>query len=315
MQVLIPAGGRGVRLRPLTNRVPKPLLPVAGVPILTRIVDGLPPHLPVTILVSAELRAPFDQWKRAVSSRRPVDLYEEAPRQAGPPGPIVALADCLRDRGIRDQLLVLMGDSLQPLDFEEFTGGWSGTSVRIAAYELARLEEAVRFGVIEKSSGGHVTGFEEKPSAPRSPWVFTGCTLLPEAACDLIHSAAAEGLPQMGQLISRCLEVGLEVEAYELHDEWHDIGAFDSYLAAHAGFAAPETRQRLIADDNALTGIVYVHPKAVVERSGLEDSIVFAGAVVRDSRLRRCVVEEGVRIERRSAESLLFTGDGEFPLS
>src|SRR5438552_3737290 len=118
MQVLIPAGGRGVRLRPLTDTTPKPLLPLGDRPILTRIAESLPVGCPVTVLVSALLEADFSRWQEGLGSHLDVGLYVERQRRGGPAGPVVAIAECLRDLQVADDLLILMGDSLLPFALE-----------------------------------------------------------------------------------------------------------------------------------------------------------------------------------------------------
>ena len=83
MHVVIPAGGRGTRLRPLTNEIPKPLLPLGDRPILTRIVESLPPEVPVTVLVTSELHAAFAAWAGTLPAGHPVRVHVERERADG----------------------------------------------------------------------------------------------------------------------------------------------------------------------------------------------------------------------------------------
>src|SRR4051794_31705146 len=119
MQILIPAGGRGVRLRPLTEFCPKPLLPLGDRPILSHIVDALP-DVPIHVLVRQEVAADFQAWQAAAPVGRRVRLFVEPEATTGPAGPVVALATCLAERAVEDDVLILMGDSILPFDLPDF---------------------------------------------------------------------------------------------------------------------------------------------------------------------------------------------------
>ncbi len=314
MQVLIPAGGRGVRLRPLTNDTPKPLLPLGDRPILTRIVEDLPTEFPANVLVTPELETQFAGWRTSLCGVRPVRLYVERPRVAGPPGPVVALSDCLSDFRIEDDLLIMMGDSIHPFAMADFLATGSPDELRIAAYQLPDIRQAGRFGVLELGPGDRLASFEEKPEQPRSPWIFTGCMYVPRRAVPLLHEIAAQGLPQMGHLVARYLEFGETVRVFRATGEWHDIGTFQSYLAAHQRLLSSECQQNLLSTGNSLDGVVYVHPAARVSGSRLRDCIVSAGADIADADLTSCVVQAAVSIRGREINGKLIGAEAELPL-
>src|SRR5947209_3644250 len=119
MQVLIPAGGRGVRLRPLTEYCPKPLLPLGDRPILSHIVDSLP-DVPIHVLISEAVAPDFRAWRGSLSPGRDVRLFVEPAAPGGLAGPVVALAACLAEHGVEDDVLILMGDSILPFSLPEF---------------------------------------------------------------------------------------------------------------------------------------------------------------------------------------------------
>src|SRR5437016_10304144 len=155
MQVLIPAGGRGVRLRPLTEYCPKPLLPLGDRPILSHIVEGLP-AVPIHVLVSEALAADFQVWQAGVSPGRHVRLFVEPTAPGGPAGPVVALAACLAERAVEDDVLIMMGDSILPFSIGEFLAHAAGRPC-LAAYRLADIAAASRFGVLAQDACGTLT--------------------------------------------------------------------------------------------------------------------------------------------------------------
>ncbi len=310
MHVLIPAGGRGVRLQPLTNDTPKPLLLLGDRPILTRIVESVPFEVPVTVLVTPALASEFHAWRDALPSGRAVTIYVERPGDGSPRGPVTALAECIQDSGVSDDLLVMMGDSLLPFTVRDFLGGGreaEADQVRLAAHRLDNLEDARRFGVLEWDNDLGVRSFEEKPAVPRSPWVFTGCFYLPRRLTTVLCTLSQRGLPQVGHLIAALVAGGEHVSVFPVSGEWHDIGTYRSYIAAH----------EVLMDSYAArrgAGVVWISPSAEVTDSLLEDCVVHSGSRVRRSRLTRCVVQPGVVVEDQIATDRLFTPEGDLPL-
>jgi glucose-1-phosphate thymidylyltransferase len=314
MHVLIPAGGRGTRLQPLTQYAPKPLLPLGDRPILSRIVEQVPAEWPVTVVVSPALAGDFRHWAETLCGSRNVTIYVERARACGARGPVVAVAECVEDLDIRDDLVLLMGDSLLPSSLPEFLGGSGGDALRLAAYRLPDLREAARFGVLEISEDGTVISLEEKPERPRSPWIFTGCLYIPRRLIPLLHAIAAGAPREMGHLVSGYLERGEEIEAYPLTGTWNDIGTFRAYLEAHRALLFPAQHQALLNQGNGLKGIVYVHPTANVSHSRLRNCIVQVGAEVADADLADCVIYPSASVVGRSVRAKLVTVKGEHPL-
>ncbi len=307
MHILIPAGGRGVRLRPLTDLCPKPLLPLGDRPILTRIVEGLPAGSPVTVLVTAALERHFLQWQSRIRGGRDVRIYTEPVREGRPGGPVAAISECVAELGIDDDLLILMGDSLLPFTAAEFLTGGAPARARVAAYELEHPSLASQFGVVEITDDDQVLSFEEKPASPRSPWVFTGCLYLPRLLARSLTTSETRSLTQFGHLVAHHLARGEAISVFRTRGEWHDIGTVAGYLRAHRCLLPDERRAALISQGNHLQGSVYVHPSAVVSGSRLTNCVIAADARVIDAELTNCVVHPQVAVFQRAVQDKLIT--------
>jgi NDP-sugar pyrophosphorylase family protein len=315
MQVLIPAGGRGTRLRPLTDDRPKPLLPLGDQPILSRILGRIPREVPVTVLVTEALAPAFRRWRAMHHADRDVRIHVEQERASGPSGPVVALAECIAERGIREEIVVMMGDSVHPFHWEEFLADGLTQRPRVAAYRLPDIRDAARFGVVEIAPNGTLAGFEEKPSQPRSPWIFTGCLYLPALYLEAVREIARRQVPQMGHLVEALLKRGETVSVYPVTGEWHDIGTYQSYLEAHRSHMSRAEAERLRSQGNRLEGVVYVHPAARVSGSVLRNCVVFADSEVRGAELTDCVVQSDVVLADRVVQGKLIARDRELALA
>src|SRR5438874_10889270 len=142
MQAVILAGGQGTRLRPLTDTRPKPLLPIANVPMLRRIIDRLPPEVDEVLLaVNYKLELLADYF-RANDLGRNVTLVEEK-EPLGTAGAIKNVASHLDDT-----FLVLNGDVLDSLDVSKLIA-FHGKKGAVATIALWRVSDPRHFGAME----------------------------------------------------------------------------------------------------------------------------------------------------------------------
>ncbi|MBU6323312.1 MAG: NTP transferase domain-containing protein [Patescibacteria group bacterium] len=168
MQAVILAAGEGKRMRPLTLTRPKPMVEVAGKPLLAHIIDALPPEIDEVILVIGYKREAIREYFGNEYGGRRITYVE----QTEPLGTGHALH--LARPHIRGRFLFMFADDLHgPEDLAE--------ALRHPLAILAtRHEDPKRFGVIEVSEDGRLIGIEEKPAEPRSNLVSTGAMVLDE---------------------------------------------------------------------------------------------------------------------------------------
>lgn len=274
------AAGAGTRLRPLTERRPKALVPVGNVPLLDRALarlDGLGLAGPDLVAVNAHHHA--DQIVGAVRGR--AHLSVEQPEALGTAGAIAALGDWVAGRDV----LVVNADAYLggPLP-GDFVDGWSGEQPRLLVVD----------------ANGRRCDFDT--------WRFAGVSLLPAAD-------AARLRPEPTGLYEVVWRAAWEAGRLELAPfggEFVDCGNPTDYLAAnlhartadtvpsdaHAGPSEPveaaviPTPGGQRGDGNTLAP--GIDPGAVVTGSAVE-SVVGAGAVV-EGRVTRCVVWPGARV-------------------
>jgi NDP-mannose synthase len=215
MRAVVLAGGLGMRLRPYTMILPKPLVPVGDRPILELIVGQLAAagvtKLDLCVGHLGELiRVYFSE-----ATKLPEDIELDYHWEQEPLGTAGALKVV---PGLDETFIAMNGDVLTTLDYAEL--------VRFHRERSATLTVAMRskrvdidLGVIE-SEDGLVTGYREKPShsydVSMGVYVYEPKALghLPEGAC------------QFPELVERLLEAGEPVAAYRSDAEWYDIGTF-----------------------------------------------------------------------------------------
>ena len=224
VRAVILAGGKGTRLMPLTESLPKPLVPVGGLPILEIIIRQLR-HSGITNLTLAVghlhslLQSHFADgsgWDVAID-------YSHETDPLGTAGPI-ALVEWLSD-----PFIVLNGDLLCSIDYGDLIERHraSGAVVTIASY---RKEVRIDLGVLE-IEGDRLTDYVEKPVIPYR--VSMGIYAMSPSVLSQIPKGQRFDLPD---LIKRLIADGQRVNLYRFDGYWRDIGTMDEYAAANEEF-------------------------------------------------------------------------------
>jgi len=219
MKAVILAGGKGVRLRPLTYTIPKPLLPVGEKPILEEIVERLKVHGFHELIIAVGYRAELIETYFRDGAQLGVRIdYVRESHALGTAGPLslVRASFDLAD----EPLLAMNGDILTDLDMTAFMefhrrGGYE---VTVATREF-HLQHP--YGVIEVD-GERITGIVEKPV--ETYVVSAGIYAIQPSALDVIPYNSFFDIPD---LVNRLLADGRPVGAYHFTDDWLAIDRID----------------------------------------------------------------------------------------
>ncbi len=309
MQALVLAGGEGTRLRPLTYTTPKPVMPLAGRPFLSFMLDWLRSHDVDEVILSCGFMS--EDVKRVLG-----DIYdgmrlryvvEDEP--LGTAGPVRLALD---EGVLEDRLLILNGDVLTDIDLTAELRQHERLEAR-ATLALYAVEDTASYGVVLTDADGRVTEFIEKAEGePPTNRINAGAYE--------IERDVAEAIPP-GRAVSFEREifpglVGNGLHGYLAEGYWIDIGTPDRYLEATWDLLAGRVASRLPARDETgslvyegcLLSGAHVGPQSVlgrhcsvgsdsrVERSVLHDRVrVGADAIVVES-----ILGEGVRVGERA---------------
>ena len=162
MQCIILAAGLGIRMRPLTLEKPKPLIEIAGKPLISHIVEALPSEITELVLVVGYKGDMIREYCGDVFLGRPVTYFE----QANPGGSAEALF--IAKEALRDTFLVMYADDIHGKRALKEMMRYSHAML------AARSETPERFGVVEQNADGTIKRIIEKPEHPSSDLVSTG---------------------------------------------------------------------------------------------------------------------------------------------
>ncbi len=233
--VVIQAGGMGQRLLPYTTVLPKPLMPVAGRPILEIVIRQLARcglgNITVTLghlgeLIEAVV-ARRDAWGASVAF-----VTEDEP--LGTIGAVTLVSD------ISAPFIVMNGDILTDLDYAAFLADHvaGGADLSIATYAK---DVSISLGVFDFDRHGRVNGFYEKPTY-RFPCSMGIYAFSPELL-EIVPRGAHFGFDD---LIQRCLADEINVRVHQHEGLWLDIGRHEDY--EHATKLFTQNRHLLLPD-------------------------------------------------------------------
>jgi mannose-1-phosphate guanylyltransferase len=302
MQALVLAGGEGTRLRPLTLTTPKPVMPLAGRPFLTFMLDWAHFHGVDEVILSCGFMS--DEVKGVLGDiydgMRLRHVTEDEP--LGTAGP-VRLA---YDEGLLDErLLVLNGDVLTDIDLTGELEQHDRTGAR-ATLALYPVDDTSSYGVVPTDEDGRVEAFIEKGGS-EAP------TNRINAGAYVLEREVVESIPA-GRAVSFELEVfpslvGNGLYGYGVAGYWIDIGTPERYLEATWDLLAGRVRSTLpprdetgsLVYENCLLSGAHVGPQTVLGRHC---------SVGTDARVERSVLHERVHVGADAAvvESVLAEG-------
>jgi len=241
VKALVLAAGYATRLYPLTRDRAKPLLEVAGRPIMDYVLDrlGAVEGLDeVFVVTNARFAPQFEEW---ASSRPGVTVLDDGTgSDEDKLGAIGDIAFTLERTGLDDDLLVVAGDNLFTAEIGDFARvGVERRAPVLAVHDVGDLEAIKRYNALELDGDGRIVFFEEKPQQPRSTLAGIALYFYPRETLPLVHRYVAEGnnADAPGRLI-QWLYPQLAVYTWQLPGLWFDIGSHDGLEEAGRAFSA-----------------------------------------------------------------------------
>ncbi len=221
--MIIMAGGKGARLRPHTETCPKPLLPIAGKPMLEHIIENAKREGFSKFIISINYLG--DMIVDYFGSGAPWDVKIDFVREDLPLGTAGALG--LLEPTPNEPFVITNGDVITDIRYGELLDFHN--RYKASATMAVRVHEWQNpFGVVQ-TSGMEIIGFEEKPVV-RSH-INAGVYVLNPEVLELLAPNAHCDMPT---LFERAKGRGLQITAYPMHEPWLDIGRPTDLILANA---------------------------------------------------------------------------------
>ena len=333
MRAVVLVGGFGTRLRPLTLTTPKQMLPVAGRPMIERVLAHLAGHGIDDVVLSLGYRP--DAFTEAYPDQRCAGVRLHYAVEPEPLDTAGAIGFAAREAGVEDRFLVVNGDVLTDIDLSALVAfhAASGAEGTIA---LTKVDDPSQFGVVPTDAEGRVIAFVEKPPPGEAPTdlVNAGFYVLERSVLDRIPAGRRVNIERetFPAMVASGTLRGLADPAY-----WLDVGTPERLLQANLDIVRG-LRPTVEVDPSEDGGVdrgadvagsvvgvgAVVAGGATVTGSALgagvqvgagavvEDAVLLPGATVGDgATVRRSLVGVGARVGARSSlTELCVIGDG-----
>jgi len=234
MNVLILAAGYATRLYPLTLDKAKPLLAVAGKPMLAWVVDnlrGVAGIKTVYIVTNAKFASDFETWAKNYQRKNPKlrfkvvnDGSTDDNNKLGAIGDINLVLT--RENVGNSDLLVIAGDNLFRESLKRFIDYAKKTEATVGVHEITDADAIKKYGVVTVDADGVITNFEEKPKEPKSNLAAIALYFYSKDILPLFTTYIAAGNnPDQPGLFLQWLYPRKPVKTFEITGQWLDIGS------------------------------------------------------------------------------------------
>ncbi len=239
---IVLAAGYATRLHPLTEDTPKPLLKVAGNPIMEHIIHKFE-NLNVNkiyIVTNDKFYQNFVDWLHNFDAKTPIEVVNDGTKsnedRLGAMGDIHFV---IKNKDIKEDMVVIAGDNLFELSLQEVANIFNKRKKNlIVLHDVKDKELARHYGVVEVKDNV-IIDFEEKPVSPKSTLVSTGIYMFPKKTIGLIEKYISQGNnPDKAGDFIKWLHKREKVYAYITDKKWYDVGSLEQFEEANRHFKA-----------------------------------------------------------------------------
>jgi glucose-1-phosphate thymidylyltransferase len=315
MKVIIPLAGKGTRLRPHTHVTPKPMMRVAGKPVMSYVLDELRNlgGVEQIIYITGHLKERVEEFAR--QSLAIPSVFIEQKIQDGTAGAIA-----LAREHVDQPVLIIFVDTIFDADLSVVNRTEADGIIW-----TREVEDYQRFGVVVTDAEGNMTRIVEKPKTPISKRANIGLyyirnwRLLFEGIDHVLASPTNQGEYYLTDAFQYMIDKGAKIQVIDV-EGWYDAGKIETMLETNQTMLEKGRARKpastgdctiidpvYIEDDVRLSGStigpnVSIGAGSVVESSTLSHSIVGTGASIKNSRIANSLIGDAAVLEGVSGE-------------
>ncbi len=306
MKVIIPLAGKGTRLRPHTHVTPKPMMRVAGKPVMSYVLDKLRDlgGIEQIIYITGHLKEKVEDFAR--KSLDIPSVFIEQKVQDGTAGAIALARDY-----VDQPVLIIFVDTIFDADLSVVNktdaDGIIWTKV---------VEDYQRFGVVVTDADGNMTKIVEKPKTPISKAANIGLyyirnwKLLYEGIDHVLASPKNQGEYFLTDAFQYMIDKGAKIKVIDV-EGWYDAGKIETMLETNQTMLEKgRARKPEKANDSTIVDPVYIEDNVTLKGSTVGPNVsIGAGSVIENSQVSHSIVGTNARIARSTIINSLIGDD------
>lgn len=235
MKCILLCAGYATRLYPLTEKLPKALLPIVdGKPLLNYTLDEinrLEEIDEIYLVTNNNFYEIFKEWAESLNNVKPITVINDhTTSNEGRLGSIGDLQYTINSKNIYDDLLIVLGDNLFDFDLKQLLEFFKQKKAPVVGGQQEDNKELLtRLGVIESDDNNQIIGFEEKPPYPKGNIKSFGIYVYPKEIIAVLKQYLEEGnKPDAPGYFLNYLYQKQPVYVFRFSGEWFDVGTFDA---------------------------------------------------------------------------------------
>jgi len=306
MKVIIPLAGKGTRLRPHTHLTPKPMMKVAGKPVMSYVLDELKKlgNVEEIIYVTGHLKEKVEAYARAEMDVPSVFIEQKV--QDGTAGAI-ALARPYVDQPV----LIIFVDTIFDADLSKVKSVDADGIIWVK-----EVEDYQRFGVVVTDKDGNMTKIIEKPKTPISKRANIGLyyirnwKLLFEGIEWVLKQPKNQGEYFLTDAFQYMIDKGAKIRVIDV-EGWYDAGKIDTMIETNqAMLARGRARRPKNAGDSTIIDPVYIEDNVTLKKSKIGPNVsIGAGSVLDAVEISDSIVGSNATITRSVLKNSLVGDD------
>ncbi|MGJ4071093.1 sugar phosphate nucleotidyltransferase [Corynebacterium macclintockiae] len=318
---VILVGGKGTRLRPLTNSIPKPMLPVAGAPFLEHLLSRIKEAGMTHVVLGTSFKAEVFEEHFGDGSHLGLEIeYVVEDEPLGTGGGIRNVLDHLR----YDRAMVFNGDVLGGTDLQAVLNTHVEQEADVTLH-LLRVSDPRAFGCVPTDADGRVSAFLEKTEDPPTDQINAGSYVFNRSVIEKIPAGRPVSVER--EIFPGLLEAGARVFGHVDQAYWRDMGTPADFVRgssdlvrgiAPSPLLAGRNGESLVDESSAIAGGALLLGGTVIGRgvevgggARVEESVIFDGVQIEaGATVERCVIAAGVRIGARAHLVDCVIGEG-----
>ena len=306
MKVIIPLAGKGTRLRPHTHLTPKPMLKVAGKPVMSYVLDELKKlgNVEQIIYITGHLKEKVEEYARSEIDVPSVFIEQKV--QDGTAGAI-ALAKPYVDQPV----LIIFVDTIFDADLTRVKSVDADGIIWVK-----EVEDYQRFGVVVTDKDGNMTKIVEKPKTPISKSANIGLyyirnwKLLYEGIDYVLRQPKNQGEYFLTDAFQYMIDKGARIKVIDV-EGWYDAGKIETMLETNeAMLKRGRARRPQTSDDSTIIDPVYIEDNVAISKSKVGPNVsIGAGSVIENTEVSNSIVGANARISKAVLRNSLIGDD------
>lgn len=229
---MVMAAGVGSRLDPLTQKIPKPLVPVLNKPVMDILLQKLKDYGVEKVIANTHYLA--EQIQNRYSKNSPIDIHFDYIHEETLSGTAGGVKKCEFFFDDVEDFIVVSADGLHDADFDKIVKSHKESGC-IATMAISAVDhaEVCHFGVVVPTKEHYVSEFQEKPSIEeaKSNYINTGIYVFNKRIFDFIPKSEKYDFAK--NVFPSLLKAGEKINTYRIYSYWSDIGTIDQYIQSN----------------------------------------------------------------------------------